>query len=57
MKTLDLFAAICFGFICLIAILVAILQNRVELLAIAFICGLVSGIALQEYLELRRKGE
>ena len=56
MKTLDLIAGICFGLICLLAIIVAIVQTRIELFALAFITGAISEIAIQEYQEIKKKG-
>lgn len=55
MKTLDLIAGICFGLICLLAVIVGIIQTRFDLLAVASVTGLVSILALQEYKELKRK--
>lgn len=55
MKTLDLIAGICFGSVCLLAIIVTIVQTRFDLLAVAFVTGLVAVFALQEYRELKRK--
>lgn len=55
MKTLDLLFGVCFGLICVLALIVGIVQQRIDLFAIAVITGLISGIALQEYKELKRK--
>jgi branched-subunit amino acid permease len=56
MKTLDLIAGICFGLICILAIIVAIVQKRIDLLAFAFITGTIANVALREYWKLKRKG-
>ena len=56
MKTLDLIMGICFSILCVWSIIIAIVQKRFDLFAIAFITGVIAIVALQEYRELKRKG-
>jgi hypothetical protein len=55
MKTLDLITGVCFGFLCILSILIGIIQTRFDLFAISFITGVISKVSLQEYRELKRK--
>jgi len=55
MKTLDLITGVCFGFLCILSIVIGIIQTRFDLFAISFITGVISKVSLQEYRELKRK--
>jgi hypothetical protein len=55
MKTLDLITGTGNAILCIFAVVLACVQKRWDLLAIAFVTGLMAVVLLAEYKSLKRK--